>query len=211
MSNAVINGNVVNLTITSSSVTLNLVMSLQRHHYRYCGTGNGLAMNSLLYALVTDQQVLDDVREVGQAMEGLLNNNHRPQVLFGVEFKTRSNRVYMVDNAALNPNGLPNHFFPTKGPSLWSNMTQNEYVAASAIRRVEEAINNKNLSERNKFLDVKQVHNIRFQTGGGGAQNPVILAYVAAQTALGQVLNADQNLVLVSNCKEIVTVARQLY
>lgn len=123
MPTAIINGNVINLTLSpDKGGPLNLDMSLQRHHYRYCANAGALVLNSLLYADVTDQTVIAEAIEVGTQMERLLNGNHRAQVLFGVQFKCKSGRAYLVDNTALNPNGFPNHFFPTAGPSLWAAM-----------------------------------------------------------------------------------------
>jgi hypothetical protein len=205
MANANIVDNVVHLTVSTSEIILNLDMSLQRHHYRFCATGAALAKNSLLFASVSPNEVIADVIEVGKQIERLLNNNHRPQVLFGVQFRSPSGRLYLVDNTALKPNGFPNHFFPTSGPSVWDEMTQNEYVAASAIRRVEQAINARAASERNKLLDGQQLHAMQQQAG---IANPVIAAYTAARVALNAVPNADANLNLVSGRQDLVTLAR---
>ena len=165
MPKAVIVNNVVQLTVETLKAQLKLDMSLQRHHYRYCGAGAALVMNSLLYYSVTDSTVINDVIDVGDSMERLLGKNFRPQVLFGVQFKCHSGRVYLVDNTALNPKGFPNHFFPTSGPSLWAKMSQNEYVAASAIQRVEEAINARPPNARGQFLDGSKLHKIAAQAG----------------------------------------------
>ena len=139
MPTAMINTNEIYLNVGTPGV-LQLKMSLQRHHYCYCHDADALQINSLLYSSVTEQNAITDVLEVGAQMERLLNSNHRPHALFGVQFRCLSGRTYLVDNSALNPNGFPNHFFPTSGTSVWGRMTQKEYIAARAIRRVEEAI-----------------------------------------------------------------------
>lgn len=74
------------------------------------------------------------------------------------------------------------------------------------MRRVEEAINAKSESSRRDFLDGQKLHAIQRQPGGGN--NPVILAYLAARTALNAVPDADANLSLVSARKDIVQLAR---
>ncbi len=206
MPTAVINGVRVRLNL-QTRLALSLDMSLQRHHYRYCGAGAAQPMNSLLYASVTNEEVITDVLEVGQQMERLLNNDHRAKKLYGVEFKCKIGRVYLVDNAGLNPNAFPNHFFPTRGPSLWQRMSQNEYVAGrSAVRRVEEAINAKPAKSRTDFLDGDRLRKIRQEPGG--AANAVVAAYVAARTALNAVAAADPMLAEVSTRNDIVTLAR---
>jgi hypothetical protein len=84
-------------------------------------------------------------------------------------------------------------------------MTQNEYVAARAIRRVEEAINAQPKASRSKFLCGKQLHAIRRAARN---LNPVIVAYTAARIALNAVPSADSKLNLVSGREDIVTLAR---
>jgi hypothetical protein len=164
-------------------------------------------MNSLLYASVTNDQVLADVNEVGKQLERLLNNNWRAQVLYGVEFKCPSGRVYLVDNAGLNPNAFPNHFFPSRGPSLWERMSQDESAAARAVRRVEEAINAQPLESRNDFLDFRRLREIQ-QSPGGGANNSVVQVYAQARVALNAVAAADPMLAEVSGRNDIVQIAR---
>lgn len=205
MPTASIQGNVVSLVMTPKRGSLRIDMSLQRHHYRYCGSGAALRLNSLLYANVTDINVITDATEVGTCIEQLLNSDHRAQVLFGKELRCTSGRIYLVDNSALNPKGFPNHFFPVKGSLLWAKMTQNKYVAASAIRRVELEINKKLVGERGNYVDGKSFYLIRNRQG---LANPVIAAYAAAHTALGPVPNADDNLARVSGRKDIVSLAR---
>lgn len=181
MAKAKIVNNVVQLTVQALKGTLKLDLSLQRHHYRYCGTGNAIAKNSLLYFSVTDANVLADVVQVGKQMERLLKKNFRPQVLFGVQFRGNNSRRYLVDNTALNPKQFPNHFFPTSGPLVWGKMSQREFAAASAIRRVEEAINSKPSGSRGQFLKGQRLHAIIRQPGG--QFNPVIRAFRGASTA----------------------------
>lgn len=207
MPNAAIVGNVVRLTLSTSTRqgTLSLDMSLQRHHYSHCQAGGALGMNSLLYSSVTNSNVIDDVLEVGRQMERLLNYNCSPKVLFGKQLRCPSARVYLVDNTALNPNGFPNHFFPTGGTSVWSQMIQSEYVAASAIKRVADAIEAQPVKSRSQFLNGQQLHAIQ---GQAGISNPVIAAFTAARTALNLVPLADRNLGLVSGRPDIVALAR---
>lgn len=205
MPTATLNINVINLVVNSKQGALNLDMSLQRHHYRYCANAGALQLNSLLYASVTDQEALADATEVGTQMERLLNNDHRPQVLFGVQFKCKSGRVYLVDNTALNPKGFPNHFFPTSGTALWAQMSQNNFVAACAIRRVEEAINSRSESTRTDYLNGKRLHEIQREAG---IANPVIAAYAAAHTALQAVPGDDPKLIGLSGRADIVGLAR---
>jgi hypothetical protein len=205
MPNATLNNNVINLVVDSKQGDLNLDMSLQRHHYRYCANAGASQANSLLYASVTDQEVLTDATEVGAQMERLLNNDHRPQVLFGVQFKCKSGRVYLVDNTSLNPRGFPNHFFPTSGTALWAQMSQNSFAAACAIRRVEEAINDRPASSRTDFLNGKRLHEIQKEAG---IANPVIAAYTAARSALQAVPQDDPKLAGLSGRADIVGLAR---
>lgn len=209
MPTAVINGNVVNLTVNAKSGTLNVDMSLQRHHYRYCSGGVGQALNSLLYYNVTDQNVLDDATDVGKQMERLLNKNYKAQVLFGVSFQCTSGRAYLVDNTGLNPKAFPNHFFVATGPSVWKGMKLNQYTAAVLIRRVQEAIQNRSDKD---YRDPKVVHKVRYD-GHGGQNNPVILAYIAAHTHMvnHDPLRADDDtLKKVSGEPKIVEIARTL-
>jgi hypothetical protein len=123
-----------------------------------------------------------------------------------VQFRCPSDRVYLVDNTALNPNGFPNHFFPTKGPNVWGQMKQAEYVAASAIRRLEEAINAKPLASIPDFLNGQKLHALQAQPGG--SLNPVIVAYIAARTALNPVAHAEAQLRAVSGRSDIIAIAR---
>jgi hypothetical protein len=209
MPTAVTNGNVINLTVKAKGGSLTISMSLQRHHYCYCAWATAQTVNSLLYHDVTDQEVQADALRVGQRMEDLLNKNYAPQVLFGVSFLCPSGRRYLVDNSALNPKGFPNHFFVTSGPSVWNQMSMNEYNAALLIRRVEEAIAKKGSSTRMAYLDVKEMHKIAHQHGANN--NPIVLAYAAAHTALNLVPAADSMLKQVSGQSQIVDVARQYY
>lgn len=202
---AVIVANVVQLTVASSQGNLNLTMSLQRHHYEYCGAGGAAPKNSLFFHNVLGPAIIENVLEVGGQIEKLLKKNS-PQILFGVKFQCKDGRTYLVDNSGLNPNQNPNHFFPVAGASVWENMNQSEYVAASAIRRVEEAINLKAASSRKDFLDN---HKLQAMKNAAGIANPVIAAYSAARTALNALAPAqDAKLGLVSGRADIVGLAR---
>jgi hypothetical protein len=211
MSTAIITGNVVHLTVTAGNINLVLDMSLQRHHYNHCGSGAAVAVNSLFYYSVADETVLEEAVEVGDMIETLIAKpKFRWDSLFGKDLKVASGRVYLIDNSALNPNGTPNHFFIKSGDSVWSAMSQDEFVAASAIRRTDQAIAaRKARGDKINYRDAKALNALR--NSPGGANNQVIVAYVAAHTAMGQVPNADQMLVAVSGQPDIVARARALF
>lgn len=206
MPSAQINGNVVNLTVSASWGPLQLSMSLQRHHYRYCAAGAGAPINSLMYASVADTVVTSEALEVGTQIEAMLKNAKSYEVLFGKTLTVTSKRTYIVDNNGLAPKQPPNHFFVTGGGSVWAQMALNEYTAASSIRRVEEAIAAKQAKgDKNNYRDLKTVIQVR---NSGGRDNPVIAAYAAAHVQLNAVPNADKNLTAVSSQPAIVSVAR---
>ena len=203
---AVINGNVVSVAVNG----LTIGMSLQRHHYRYCGAGTAAALNSLIYASVGDDDVLADVNEVGRQIQALLaKKGRKPASLFGEKLTTMSKRVYLVDNSGLDPKGWPNHFFVTSGTSVWGGMSDAAAYSASAIRRVEESIAaRKGRGDKLDYRDAKTLFQLQ---KSAGISNPVIAAYVAAHTALGQVPDADAQLTAVSGEPEIVARARSQY
>jgi hypothetical protein len=207
MANAVIAGNVVMLTVTSSHGALTLDMSLQRHHYRYCGSGTATQLNSLMYATVDDAKVVAEAVEVGVQIEALLKKSGtKVAVLFGKNLRVSSGRIYLVDNSTLNPQGFPNHFFVTQGPDVWGAMSANQYVAASAIRRVDEAIAARRaFGDTVNYLDAKVLQAKWAEPGG---QNPVVTSYLAAHTALLPVPDADTALGRVSGQPVIVARAR---
>lgn len=211
MSSAVITANVVHLTVAVGKGNLILDMSLQRHAYNYCGSGAALAVNSLLYYSVDDATIIAEAQEVGDQLETLIAKpKFKWDSLFGKDLKVASGRVYLVDNSALNPNGSPNHFFIKSGPSVWNAMSQDEFAAASAIRRTDQAIAARAArGDKTNYRDAKTLNALR--NSPGGANNPVIVCYVAAHTALGQVPNADPMLVKVSGEPEIVARARALF
>ncbi|NOK32783.1 hypothetical protein D7W79_18605 [Corallococcus exercitus] len=185
-------------------------MSLQRHHYRYCGSAAAAALNSLLHAAVTDATVTAEALEVGDQIEKLLKAKGATyKVLFGKNLTTKSGRVYVVDNSALNPNGSPNHFFVTSGPSVSDRMSMDAFVSASALRRVEEAIADRRArGDKLNYLDAKALIELRGSTGG--QTNPVILAYIAARTALmASGPKWDTKLGEVSGRADLVTLTRK--
>jgi hypothetical protein len=208
MATATIANNVVNLTVNIPGGTLTLDMSLQRHHYRYCAGGAGAPKNSLMYATVADAAVITDCTEVGQQIEAILNKtNAKPQDLFGKNLTVKSGRIFLVDNSALNPKGYPNHFFVIGGASVWSDMSMAEYVAAAALRRVELAIQQrKDRGDKTNYYDAKTLNDLFNQPGG--QTNPVIAAYVAANTALLAVPTVDAKMVQLSNNAPLVARAR---
>lgn len=210
MSDAVITNNVVNLTIAVGRGNLVLGMSLQRHHYNECGSGAAVAVNSLFYYSVDDATIIAESEEVGDKLETLIAKpRFRWDSLFGKDLKVASGRVYLIDNSALNPNGAPNHFFIKSGDSVWSAMSQNEFAAASAIRRVDQAIAARQArGDKLNYKDAKALNKLR---ASAGIANPVIQAYVAANTAMLPVPNADQNLIAVSGQPDIVARARALF
>ena len=211
MSTAIITNNVVHLTVAVGKANLILAMSLQRHHYNYCGSGAALVVNSLLYSSIDSDRVIAEAKEVGDQIEALVAKpKFKWDSLFGKDIKVKSGRVYLIDNSALNPNGSPNHFFIKSGDAVWSAMSQDEFVAASAIRRVHQAINvRKARGDKTNYRDAKTLNALRNSPGGAG--NPVITGYVAAHVALAQVPDADAMLAKVSGEAEIVARARALF
>lgn len=205
MATAVLVTNVVQLTVGMPRGNLVLTMSLQRHHYVYCGAGGAAPKNSLFHHNVPTVDILANVVEIGGQMERLLKKN-APKTLFGLTFQSKDGRTYLVDNSGLNPNQDPNHFFPIGGTSLWGQMSQNDYVAASAIRRVEEAIDAKAVPSRSDFLNYQKLDAIRTAVG---ITHPIVAAYIAARTALLAIPTAqDAKLGLLSGRSDIVNMAR---
>lgn len=205
MATAVVVTNVVQLTVELPRGNLALTMSLQRHHYEYCGAGGAAPKNSLFHHNVLIVDILANAVEIGEQMEKLLKKN-APKKLYGVTFQSSNGRTYLVDNSGLNPNQDPNHFFPIGGASLWAEMSKNDYVAASAIRRVEEAINAKAVPTRSDFLDYQKLKAINKAV----KTHPIIAAYVGARTALGDIpTSQDAKLGLLSGRSDIVNMARK--
>ena len=206
MPTALIQANVLSLTLTNH---LTLTMSLQRHHYRFCAAADALQLNSLFYASVTDQQLTSEAVEVGTQMDKILGKVKDVTKLYGKEFQCKSGRAYLVDNSALNPTAGLNHFFVIKGPSVWDKMSQAEYIAACAIRRVEDAINAQSAASRSNFLDSRKVREKAAEVGGN--HNPVVAAYFALRTALLPVpATKDSKLGEVSGRQDIVKTVRDL-
>jgi hypothetical protein len=207
MATAALNGVVVTVTVQVQKVSLTIDMSLQRHHYRFCGSGVAAVLNSLFFASVTDETVVAEGVEVGQQIENMLRAGAKYSALFGKQLTTKSGRTYLVDNSALDAKGWPNHFFVTGGTSVWGNMSMQQFVAASAIRRVEAAIDAKRaLGDKTNYLDAKSLHSIR---ASAGIQNPVIAAFAAASTALTALPRADdQKMEAVSGRADLVALTR---
>ena len=204
-------GNVCFLTLGTPIGQLTIDMSLQRHHYRYCAQGVAAALNSMMYANLTEDQVIADINELGSKLEELSKKSgFNPTKWFGKEFTVPSKRIYLVDNTILNPNGYPNHFFVTQGPSVWEKMNQNEWLAAQAIRRIEEAINQKiQRGDTKNYLDQKTIgRDIAANPGGGG--NPVLICYISARTALRMPSINYSNFKECSNQSKIVDIVQFL-
>lgn len=134
------NGNVVTVTVTHGTTVMALTMSLQRHHFNFCGAANALEMNSLMFSIIPQAAWELDAANVGKAIERHLVAKKRMDRLFDLRVQAASGREYLVDNpgrVAANP---VNHFYPVAGTSLWAQMTQQQYQVARALRRIQEAI-----------------------------------------------------------------------
>lgn len=62
-----------------------------------------------------------------------------PTILFG-DYQVHGGRTYRVDNVAIRRLDPPNHCYPIAGPSLWSNVSQTDFAAIAALRRLEVAM-----------------------------------------------------------------------
>lgn len=210
MATSAIVGVEVDAIVTDGKITRTISMSLQRHHYRYCAGAGAAVVNSLLYASVTDPTILAEAVEVGTQIENVLTKGGGIKALFGKDLTVASGRVYLVDNSALDPSGAPNHFFVKSGVALWDAMTSDEFVAARAIRLVEEAIGRRQARKDGvNYVDPKQLQALRSSPGGAG--NEVLDAYFKAHPLLTAVPDADAKLGVVSGRADIVGCARRLF
>ena len=210
---AALNGNTIRLTITHDRATFSLDFSLQRHHYRHCATAGALVLNSLLYSMVTDQDCVADAQALGADIEALLDKENAKKKydlanLYAKQFSLKARgRTYMVDNVAMIPQQPVNHFFVVSGANVWGGMTQNQYVAARDLRRVEEAIVAKGSKAEHTTIDYVKKHRL----APGSLLNPVWVSYNAARTSFALVPGGDDaNLGKVSGKDKIVKVIRAL-
>ncbi|WP_042386596.1 hypothetical protein [Streptacidiphilus melanogenes] len=210
MATAAINGNVVAVSIATATPALRLDMSLQRHSYRYCaGAATAGEINSLLYAGVDDATITAEAVEVGDAIETLLKKASGSwEALFGKTITVRSGRTYLVDNSGLVPGAAPNHFFVTGGKEVWAKVSQDDYIAARDVRRVEEAIaTRRERGDTYDYLDPKKLYAKSRETGGAG--NPVVAAVAAARVSIAAAsADIDAALIAASGRKDIVALIR---
>jgi hypothetical protein len=209
MATAKISDNHVFLTVDVRGRNLQMGMSLQRHKYDYCGSAESAPLNSLIYASVPDGDLVEDAVEVGRQIERVLGKAKVPYTaLFGKTFTTESRRVYLVDNKDLKPSGWPDHFFVAGGPAVWAEMSQDEFVAACALRRLEEAIAVRTArGDKRNYRDPDAVFALSRERGGAG--NKVVAAYRAAKPLFNKVPHAYAELAAVSGRVDLVDAVRR--
>ncbi len=193
--------NVISITAGKDPLT----MSLQRHHYRYCANGAPATVNSLIYAEVTDAQVATDVADLQKTIDAVLQKKGGVELLYGLRLTAGSKRIFVVDNTALLPKQKANHFYVIDGPLVWAKMSAEQYQAASAIRRIEEAIGAKvNNGDKTNYLDAKTVRKLDLK-------NLVRAAYQSGMQFLNKLPASDDvPLGKVSGRSDIIGIVRQL-
>ncbi|MGW6413210.1 hypothetical protein ACWF95_39780 [Streptomyces vinaceus] len=206
---SIVNGNVLCVKV-EGAYPLTIDMSLQRHHYRYCGSATVAGeLNSLLHADVDDDMVRAEGVEVGDQLEALLKKSGGKWApLFGKTLTVTSKRTYLVDNSALNPSGAPNHFFVTGGDSVWAGMSQGDFITARDVRRIEEVLAERRArKDKTAYLDPKE---FRAKAAEPGARtgNPVVAAVLAARANIGQASADDTDLSAASGRDDIVAIIR---
>lgn len=185
-----------------------LDFSKQRHYYPNLDGAKAKPQNSILYRALSIGNLVTELTELGgrvaARMEAPKGRSRRQAVASSKlhdDYRLLRGRTWRVDNVAMDPDRPPNHCYPIAGPQVWDRVSQSEFAAAAALRRLEVELEARHVrdSVSNKWRSMQHM------SPGQQNGNSLFRALSGARTHMrNQNLPTRKNLATVSGCGRLL-------